>query len=131
MNDLDLALAAARAGAEVIRRGHGHVTTVDYKGEVDPVTAIDRESEDRIRTLLSKERPDDEILGEEGGGSLSDAKRTWIVDPLDGTVNFVHGVPHVAVSIGLYEGEQPVIGVVVDVFRRNEFHATRSGETHR
>ena len=126
MNDLDLALAAAREGAAVIRRRRPDLS-VEYKGVVDPVTAADRESEDRIRALVERERPGDGILGEEAGRSLSGAARTWIVDPLDGTVNFVHGVPHVAVSIALYEGTSPVVGVVLDGFHHEEFRATSGG----
>ena len=127
MNDLQLARSATREGASAVRRLFGHLTSVDYKGKVDPVTAADRESEERIRTLVSRERPGDAFLGEEEGGNLENAGRTWIVDPLDGTVNFVHGVPHVAVSVALYEGGQPLVGVVLDVFRREEFHAITGG----
>lgn len=126
MNDLDLALAAARTGAEVIRTRKPHLA-VEFKGDVDPVTSIDRASEARIRELLTRERPADGVLGEEQGRSLAAATRTWIVDPLDGTVNFVHGIPHVAVSIALYEGHHPLVGVVLDVFREEEFWATAGG----
>ncbi|NIA25261.1 MAG: inositol monophosphatase [Gammaproteobacteria bacterium] len=127
MNDLQLARAAAREGASAIRRIFGHLTSVDYKGKVNPVTAADRESEERIQTLVSCERPDDAFLGEEAGGRIESARRMWIVDPLDGTVNFVHGVPHVAVSVALYEQGQPLVGVVLDVFRQEEFHAVAGG----
>ncbi|NOY55129.1 MAG: inositol monophosphatase [Actinobacteria bacterium] len=127
MNDLQLARAAASEGASAIRRLFGHLTSVDYKGKVNPVTAADRESEERIRTLVSRERPGDAFLGEEEGGDLENTERMWIVDPLDGTVNFVHGVPHVAVSVALYEGGRPLVGVVLDVFRQEVFHAMAGG----
>lgn len=93
-----------------------------YKGRFDPVTAVDHASEEAILGLLRTERPDDEVLAEEGGGTTSDG-RHWIVDPLDGTVNFVHGIPQVSVSVALYDGETPVVGVVYDPLRREVFSA--------
>lgn len=125
VDDLALALQAARVAADVIRPRH--VRSISYKGAVDPVTNTDREAEKRIVSLLSHHRPGDFILAEERGGAAGTEGRWWIVDPLDGTVNFVHGIPHVAVSIGLYEDGMPLVGVVVDVFRKEEFSATTGG----
>lgn len=123
MTDLELALAAASAAAEIIHDWSGGID-LSYKGSVDPVTAVDRAAEARIMDLLRSHRPDDGILAEEHGGDRSARGRIWIVDPLDGTVNYVHGVPHVAVSIALYEGSDPLVGVIRDVFRGETFWAT-------
>lgn len=127
VDDLDLAREAASAAGAVIRRWFRRVERADFKGRVDPVTAADREAEAAITGLLERERPDDGILGEEGSDSRSGSGRRWVVDPLDGTVNFLHGIPHVAVSIGLEDGDGPLVGVVLDVFRDEEFTAVRGG----
>lgn len=121
--DLPVALAAARAGAVVVREGFSGTVEAHMKGEVDPVTSIDTAAEHAVRAILGRERPAEQILGEEEGGSGWDEGRVWIVDPLDGTVNFVHHMPHVAVSVALWERGAPVVGVVIDVMREEEFAA--------
>ena len=75
---------------------------------------------------LRRHFPSDEILAEEGSAEAGTSGRRWIIDPLDGTVNFVHGVPQVAVSIGLHDEEGPKLAVIRDVFRDEEFLATRN-----
>ena len=130
MNDLELAKAAAATGAEIVRNGFGSHKTVDQKGRLDPVTEIDRASEKAIVDLLNQERPDDGLLGEEGSTKVSTGRR-WIIDPLDGTVNFVHGIPHVSVSVALYDGDVPLAGVVHDPIRDEVFAAVRGGGTTR
>ena len=121
--DLDLAISAARRGSEAVQSWIGHLQGADFKGEVDPVTEADRESEALIIAAISAACPDDSILAEESGGDPIGGGRTWIIDPLDGTVNFLHGVPHVGVSVALYELGLPRVGVVVDVFRDEIFTA--------
>ncbi len=123
--DLEVALTAARAGARVVRRSFGQDIDPDLKGVVDPVTEVDRAAEGAILDVLGTLRPEDEVLGEEGGGQTEAVGRRWIVDPLDGTVNFLHGHPHVSVSVGLWDGDEPVAGVVVDVLRDEVFSAVR------
>src|SRR3972149_5015058 len=125
MNDLDLARAAAAAAADIIRAWRGRIEGADFKGEVNPVTIADREAEAAIVELISRHRPDDGILAEEGGAAASTSGRRWGIDPLDGTVNFLHGTPQVAVSIGLEDPDGTVVGVVRDVFRDEEFVALR------
>ncbi|MFC9790280.1 inositol monophosphatase family protein [Rhodococcus sp. NPDC127528] len=92
----------------------------------DPVTVVDTETEDLIRALLGRLRPDDAILGEEGGG---EAGRTngvrWIVDPIDGTVNFLYGVPAFAVSVAAQIDGESVAGAVVDVAAGAVYSAAR------
>ncbi|MCB1247129.1 MAG: inositol monophosphatase, partial [Acidimicrobiia bacterium] len=112
-------------GAAVVGRAFGGGQDADYKGRFDPVTATDRASEDAILAVLGAERPGDAILAEESGGTPGDG-RHWIVDPLDGTVNFVHGIPHIAVSVALYDGPHAIVGVVHDVVR-NEVFAAQAG----
>ncbi len=124
MNDLELAKAAAATGAAIVRDGFGAHRTTEQKGRLDPVTEVDRASEHAIVELLTTHRPDDGILGEEGTNRAS-AGRRWIIDPLDGTVNFIHGVPHVAVSIALYDGEEALVGVVHDPMRDEVFAAAK------
>lgn len=119
--DLDVAVSAAQKGSTAIKRWVGRLRTADFKGEVDPVTEADRESEALIIAEIKAARQGDAILAEESGGDPLGQDRVWIIDPLDGTVNFLHGVPHVGVSVALYEHGKPRVGVVVDVFRDEIF----------
>ena len=116
---------AALAGVEVVRNGFGVFTSPKMKGAVDPVTETDLQSEQAILTVIHAHRPDDAVLAEEGNRDKPCSGRRWIIDPLDGTVNFISGVPHFAVSIGLWDGDLPLIGVVVDVMRDDLFAASR------
>ncbi len=130
MNDLAVALAAATAGANVIRAAGHAGRSVSYKGDVDPVTETDAASEAAILDLIGQNRPDDLVLAEETGGADWSTGRVWIVDPVDGTVNFLHGIPHVGVSVGLWIDGSPSVGVVVDPYRNETFHATLGGGAH-
>ena len=107
---------------------------VQAKGHpTDPVTIVDTETEDLIRRLLDEARPGDPILGEEGGGSLVDGDEDtvhWVVDPIDGTVNFLYGIPGYAISVAAVRDGQPVAGAVVDVARAATYSAgLRMGAT--
>jgi myo-inositol-1(or 4)-monophosphatase len=126
MNDLEIAVSAARAGGAILRDGFDRGITARYKKRFDPVTEIDHASEAEVLSIIGAHRPGDAILAEESGGTIPDG-RLWIVDPLDGTVNFVHGIPHVAVSIGLWEGDRPLVGVIYDPLRDECFSATAGG----
>ncbi len=121
--DVEVATAAARAASDVIRDRFGGLSEVRMKGRVDPVTDVDTEAEEAARSIIGALRPHDAILGEEWGGSPWQSERVWILDPLDGTVNFVQGIPHVAVSVALWDSGAPQVGVVVDVMRQEEFTA--------
>ncbi len=114
MRDLDVAVAAAERAAAVIRAAE--VGTVEFKSAVDPVTETDTAAEAAILEVLADVRSTDGVLTEESGGDL-DHDRLWVIDPLDGTVNFVHGIDHTAVSIALWVAGTPKVGVVVDVHR--------------
>jgi len=128
--DIEIALSAARAGANIVRDAFGSHAGASYKGAVDPVTLTDEAAEAAILSVLRSEAGADSVLSEEGGGSSNSNGRQWIVDPLDGTVNFIHGLPHVAVSVALWDGDTPLVGVIIDVIRDEEFAAVRgSGAT--
>jgi myo-inositol-1(or 4)-monophosphatase len=108
-NDELLRLArdiAVRAGELAHRRRIEGVEVADLKSSpVDVVTHADRETENLIRSLLAEARPDDGFLGEEGGAETGTSGLTWVVDPIDGTVNYLYGIPQWAVSIAVVEGE--------------------------
>ncbi len=130
MNDyLRTALRAAQAAAKIHQRNVGGDLGIQTKTtETDLVTRVDKESEAKIREILLSAYPDHAVLGEEEGqGSASgeEASHRWIVDPLDGTLNYAHGFPFYCVSIGLeIEGELQV-GVVLDSFRNELFTAVK------
>ena len=106
---LDLATRIAiEAGELAVRRRAEGVTVAASKSSLeDVVTQADRDTEDLIRSMLAEARPDDGILGEEGGGTVAGTSGlTWVVDPIDGTVNYLYGIRHYAVSIAVVEGGQ-------------------------
>jgi myo-inositol-1(or 4)-monophosphatase len=127
---LETAVAAARAGGAVLVRNWRSLPpgSVAEKQKNDFVTSADRESEAAIIERIRESFPDDAFLGEEGGasGGASASRRTWIIDPLDGTSNFVSGFPFWSVSIAAREGEELVAGVVWDPLR-NELYAAERG----
>ncbi|WAL64938.1 histidinol-phosphatase [Amycolatopsis cynarae] len=111
----DLTLAARLADAAdaiTTARFRALDLTVRSKPDRTPVTDADTAVEDAIRALLAEERPDDGIAGEERGGGAWSSGRTWILDPIDGTKNFLRGVPVWATLIALVEDGTPVVGMV-------------------
>jgi len=97
---------ALEAGSLAAKRKAEGVEVVDRKSSsVDIVTAADRETEALIRLRLAELRPDDGFFGEESSAEVGTSGLTWIVDPIDGTVNFLYGIPHYAVSIAVVEGD--------------------------
>lgn len=123
-----IALRAARKAGEKIVRASDDLDRVDVKskGVNDFVTEVDIRAEEEVVYHLRKAYPEHAILAEEGGlTGDADAEYCWVVDPLDGTTNFVHGIPHYAVSIAcLYRGRLEH-AVIVDPVRREEFTASR------
>lgn len=121
-----LAEETARAAGAILRERFGQPHEIRFKGAVDLVTEADRAAEDLIASRLREACPDHELLCEEGslGASLPSTYR-WIVDPLDGTTNFAHGLPTFAVSIALEASGIPVFGVVYDPMRDELFTARR------
>ncbi|MEM9664053.1 MAG: inositol monophosphatase family protein, partial [Bacteroidota bacterium] len=115
---LDTAVHAAREAAALIRREAGRAD-VRYKGPQDLVTATDEAAQHLIGAILVEAFPDSFVVGEEG--PTQDAppgtRMRWIVDPIDGTINFAHGAPAYAVSIGLEVDGAMEVGVILDVSR--------------
>jgi myo-inositol-1(or 4)-monophosphatase len=128
---LAVAREAAQAAAAVLRDSFGErVSGVHSKSSpTDLVSDVDVTAERQIRAVLARLRPDDAVLGEEGGatdGSGSGRLR-WVVDPLDGTINFLYGIPMFAVSVACEDADGAVAGVVLDPVRDECFAATRAG----
>jgi myo-inositol-1(or 4)-monophosphatase len=127
---LDVAVDTARmAGALLLERAlAGAEQEVASKSTpTDPVSDADLASERAIRELLAARRPEDGFVGEEGGSSEGASGLDWVVDPLDGTVNFLFGIPQWCVSIAVRDGEGTIAGAVYDPNRDELFTATRDG----
>jgi len=119
----DLVNIAKEAGS-VIREGFGKSFKIEFKtGENNLVTEIDKASEKVITDFIRKKYPSHSILAEEGSGEQNDSEYLWVIDPLDGTTNFAHGLPIFSVSIGLQKNGKTIAGVVYDVMRGIIFSA--------
>jgi myo-inositol-1(or 4)-monophosphatase len=107
-------IRAAFAAAKSLKRDFGEVEhlQVSEKGPGDFVSHADIKAERTVRAELARTRPEYGFLGEEGGETKGDGRNRWIVDPLDGTTNFLHGVPHFAISIGLEREGEIIAGVI-------------------
>src|ERR687893_748667 len=120
----------ARDAGAILRERFGQPHEVRYKGTIDLVTEADRAAEDLIADRLRTVCPEHDLLCEEGSvGATSGASYRWVVDPLDGTTNFAHGLPTFAVSIALEDVGVPVVGVVYDPMRDELFVARKGGGT--
>lgn len=124
---LTTAVKAARRAGQIITRASQDVDLlkVSSKRQNDFVTEVDRAAEDAIIGVLREAYPDHSILAEESGESGNESDYRWIIDPLDGTTNFIHGTPQYAVSIGLEHRGQMQSGVVFDPLRNEMFTASR------
>ena len=122
-SDLDVAVEVARTGAAIVSAAFGSVVGTRFKSDANPVTDVDHQAEDAIIAALRGFRPQDAVLAEESGGTGWEKGRVWIIDPLDGTVNFIHGIPHVSVSVALWVDGVPTVGVIEDITRHEEFLA--------
>jgi len=123
----ELALDVARAAARLIRerREAGVKVAATKSSETDVVTETDREVEELIRSLLGEARPDDGIVGEEGRDEPGASGVRWIVDPIDGTVNFLYDIPQYAVSVAAERDGVVVAGVVLNVARDTAYVGRR------
>jgi myo-inositol-1(or 4)-monophosphatase len=126
---LSTALAAAHAGAEVVARYfRGTDLEVRRKAENDFVTRADQESEAAVLAVIRQRFPDHRILAEEGSGAgVGHGEYEWLIDPLDGTTNFLQGLPVYCVSIACRRGDELLAGVIEDPEGRNLFSAMRGG----
>lgn len=124
---LHTAIRAAQAAARIHQQNVGRDLAIDTKStEIDLVTRVDKESEAAIREILLSSYPDHVVLGEEAGQD-GDAPHRWIVDPLDGTLNYAHGFPFYCVSVALEIRGCIEVGVVLDSVHNDLFTTTRGG----
>jgi len=127
---LGLAIELAEAAANRhLAGGVGDIAT--KSSHSDPVTAVDRDSENLIVDALATRRPDDGLLGEEGSERGGTTGLRWVIDPLDGTVNYVYGFPSHAVSIAVEHEGAPVVAVVHDTALGDVYSARRGGGAQR
>ncbi len=126
-SQLDAAVAAAKAGGYVLIQQFRKLdmSKVSEKSKHDHVSQADRDSETAIREELDYRFPQYSFIGEETGSS-GDSSRRWIVDPLDGTLNFIQGFPHWCVSVALWDGDGPVVACIYDPLRQDVFTASRN-----
>lgn len=123
--ELEVAVEAARAAGELLRGRFGAKQTVRYKGEVDIVTEVDERAERMVSEILLGAFPAYGMLAEEGGELSGEGDACWVVDPLDGTTNYAHGLPIFSVSIALERRGEAVLGVVHDPMRGETYVAER------
>jgi myo-inositol-1(or 4)-monophosphatase len=130
--NLEIMIRAARAAARHLTRDFGEVEhlQVSIKGPGDFVSAADRRAEQMIRDELRRYRPDFGMLLEEGGEEPGRAKSRWIVDPLDGTTNFLHAVPHWSISIALEQHGDVTAAVVYDPVKNELYWAEKGNGTY-
>jgi myo-inositol-1(or 4)-monophosphatase len=126
-------MTTARSAGRMIQSGaaRGVEVTATKSSSVDVVTESDRSAERLIRRTLLAARPDDAILGEEGDDEPGTSGVRWIVDPIDGTVNFLYGIPQYAVSIAAELDGEVVAGIVLNAATGAEYTATLGGPAHR
>jgi len=124
---LNVMVKAARKAARPLRRDFGEVENlqVSRKGPADFVTRADRRTEDILREELHRARPAFGFILEEGKDEAGDGEHAWIIDPVDGTTNFIHGIPHFAMSIALRKGDALVAGLIYNPVTDELFHAER------
>ena len=115
--------AIARKAGDILREGYGNVRHIQQKGEIDLVTEFDKRSEEVIISAIQREFPEHAILAEETGRNAVVSEFQWVIDPLDGTTNFAHGIPIFSVTISLFRSDSPVLGVTYDPLRDEMFSA--------
>jgi myo-inositol-1(or 4)-monophosphatase len=115
--------AAEEAGSLLLKHMHGQLKLGQKEGRANLVTDVDILAEKTVIEVLQGEFPDFNILSEESPAVVRDSQFTWVIDPLDGTNNYVHGVPFICVSVGLALGQDVVLGVIYDPVRKELFTA--------
>src|SRR4030042_2019160 len=117
-------LKIAREAGKIIKDGFGKHISVEYKtNSSNLVTEIDKKSEETIISFIRKEFPGHNILAEESGKRTGNTEYLWVIDPLDGTTNFAHGLPIFSVSIGVQKNGETILGVIYDVMNDVMFSA--------
>jgi myo-inositol-1(or 4)-monophosphatase len=117
------AIKAALTGGEILKKYFAKNIKVSYKGKINPVTDADKLSQKKIFEVIKKEFPRHDVMGEEEGRHSCKSEHCWIVDPLDGTVNFIHDLPIFSVSVGLGIGGKIVSGVIYAPLTNEIFYA--------
>lgn len=122
---IDILKQVALQAGEIVKDGFGSSKDVSHKGVVDLVTQYDVMTEVFIKKELQKHFPEYTLIGEESFAGSFDHDKAIYIDPIDGTTNFVHGLPHLCVSIGVWENSEPVAGVVYNPILNEMFWAKR------
>ena len=127
--NLNMMIKACEKASKILIRDFGELEKlqVSKKGPSDFVTNSDLKTEKIIIEELSKARPDYSIISEETGIKVNkDKKNTWVIDPIDGTVNFLHGIPHFSTSIALKNGNEIISGLIFDPIKNEMFYADKN-----
>jgi myo-inositol-1(or 4)-monophosphatase len=127
---LNAAVEAARSAGDLLRASLHQPLKVNAEEAHDIKLELDVQAQDLITGRLLKEFPSHAILGEEGSLGNVDADKEWIIDPIDGTVNFFYGIPHYCISIALRQGGTIELGVIYDPVRDELWHAAKGGPAH-
>ena len=125
---LNIMIKASEKASKVLIRDFGEVEKlqVSNKGPSDFVTNADLKAEKIIIEELKRAKPNYSILSEEKGEENNKDNKTWIIDPIDGTINFLHGIPHFAVSIALRDNDEIISGVIYDPIKNEMFYAEKN-----
>jgi len=127
MNRLTVAINAAVAGGNLLKEHYGKVFKERQKESLrDVVTDIDELSENKILDIIKKEYPDESFLTEESGLHDQDSEGMWIIDALDGTVNYIHGIPMFCVSISYWKNMEPELGVIYNPISEDLYYAQKN-----
>ena len=131
--NLNVMIKAAEKASKVLIRDFGEIEKlqVSKKGPSDFVTNSDLKTEKIIIEELKKARPNYSIISEENGiQNNKDDNNIWIIDPIDGTINFLHGIPHFAISIGLKSNNEIISGLIFDPIKNEMFYAEKNNYSH-
>src|SRR6185312_4290195 len=127
---LEAAIEAAHAAGALVRENFGQPLKVNVEEAHDLKLELDVRSQELITELLLKKFPNHAIVGEEGNAENSSTEFEWVIDPIDGTVNYFYGIPHFCISIALREKGEIIVGVIYDPMRDELWQAERSGEAY-
>ncbi len=127
---LDAAIDAARAAGALVRENFGRPLTVNAEEAHDIKLELDVRSQELITKLLLEKFPGHAILGEEGNEENTTTDFEWVIDPIDGTVNYFYSIPHFCISIALREKGEIIVGVIYDPIREELWHAERGGQAY-
>ena len=125
---LNIMIKASEKASKILIRDFGEVEKlqVSNKGPSDFVTNADLKTEKIIIEELKKAKPHYSILSEEKGAEKNKDSKTWIIDPIDGTINFLHGIPHFAISIALKDDKEIIAGLIYDPIKDEMFYAEKN-----